>query len=791
MATLVLGGVGAALGSVIPGLGTMAGFQIGAAIGSFIDASRANTGSPLSDLRYSGSQYGTAIHRVWGDDQVPGIIIWVATDSNGNHLVKHSGGGGGSGGGQSQDWYSASLAVYFGAATITMPDGSQVCRNWTIRRIWADDEVIYDSANPNSVLKVGTNLAIYPGSESQGQDPTMYAALGSKCPAHRGTCYAVIQNLNLSDFGQRIPSFRAEIVTDSVTVGTVFSDVARMCGLLVTDLDVTQATVAVTGMAITDRAAGDSSVSGLLQAYSFDAAEVDGVIRLVPRGANSVCTISSADLGARKGNGHSDNQGYHIIRKHITEVPVCYEVTFFDVANGFTQGVQRDVRRSKLGLVANQVATSLPLALTNDQGRLIASRSLDELWAEIESYEFALPYRYLWIAPGDPVTLPTANGNVRLRVTQIQYEGASEMRFRAVPDLQWLYTGQTVASVGGTAPTVIVSPTSMAVPTNFIAWSGTEIQDADTSAPGFYVAANGGTGWSGATVYYSSDGGTSWVSCGKTTSASTFGTTTSALASSGAVAGQFDTTNSVGVNVGFGTLATVSDSQIAGGLNMAYCGSEILSFGNASLGASTGLYSLTHIMRGERSTSMSGHVSGEMFVLLDASVLRIAVPSGLAGKTLQVKCVSNYQTLSDVTAQAVTISAPTPSATSVRLGQMVAPGWLATPVVFSKAATTLVCDGSWHTLTTTGVPAGASMLIIDGYAQNSGSPDNADQEVNFRPSSSWTSFLRGAKTRGVSGSYTGEQAFQLLVPCTGSQTFDYQITANLAVAEIRVVGYWA
>jgi hypothetical protein len=155
--------------------------------------------------------------------------------------------------------------------------------------------------------------------------------------------------------------------------------------------------------------------------------------------------------------------------------------------------------------------------------------------------------------------------------------------------------------------------------------------------------------------------------------------------------------------------------------------------------------------------------------------------------------VNRVQTLEAQVRRNATTSTTSSGSTSTSTTTTTAgltPTWLASAQSWSKAGATLTLDNAWHTLAPTGLPSTVKVFIIDGYVRNDGSPDNADQELNFRSDSSGIS-LYGAKTRGVSSNYSNEQAFQLLVPASASGTFDYLFSASLATAVIRVIGYWS
>lgn len=93
MAQLVVGGVGAAIGSAIPGVGTMMGFSIGMTIGGLLFPPQMSLSTHYQDRNVQGADYGAAIPIVFGNWRVTGSCIWANTL---HEFVSDSGGGGGS-----------------------------------------------------------------------------------------------------------------------------------------------------------------------------------------------------------------------------------------------------------------------------------------------------------------------------------------------------------------------------------------------------------------------------------------------------------------------------------------------------------------------------------------------------------------------------------------------------------------------------------------------------------------------------------------------------------------------
>jgi len=759
--------------------------------GSWIDSSNqpAYESGKLSDLRFSGSQYGVAIPRVLGQGRVGGQVIWVAEDGSGNHLVQHSrtsgGGGGGSGGGGGGSvttyWYSATFAVAFCGGARVMPDGSVVDRNHEIKKIWADDVLIYDSAAGSNVV----SPALYPGSETQNPDSTIVAAMGvssGDAPAFRGLVYAVFTDMSLEDFGNRIPNFSALIETDAVTDGDHYSDVCQMCGLLASEIDVSAATGTLKGIVELGRTAGQESVNGLMSARGHDLAEIDGLLTIVPRGGSPVLTISSDHMGASVDG--KETARYSRTRLMQSDLPGRVDVQYYDEDADLAQYTQSDVRQT--ADVLNARTLSFPMVMAASEAKEIAQRELDRAFIELDQLEsVALLPRYMELAPADVINIPTATGTIRAKILRMAMPPLGPLVLDVVVDSDAVVTQPGGGSGGpGSASNVTV------VPSEFMVWSGPELRDEDQLYPGFYVAATGGDGWSGGAVWYSLDGGSTWVQGPSIGGRSVFGVTTSSLSDSGAVAGTFDVTNDVDVDVteSEGALASVSDAQVDAGENIAVVGDEILGFGVATLNAPHD-YTISNLKRGLRGTAMGGHTSSDRFVVVTPNLARVNVAESYVGATVHVKVVSRYQTLSDVTAETVVIAARTPTQTEVLLASVVTPQFIAPVVVASSSGIV-----GWTTFDASSyAPAGSTFAIleVEYHLNDPGTGGDRTATIKGRSDSAGDEYvLACSRSDGAGDAISG--ANQCILPVTAGREFDYSIETPgfNDGCEIRLIGFY-
>ncbi|MBF9036039.1 host specificity protein [Rhodobacterales bacterium HKCCE2091] len=204
MATLLLSAVGAAIGSSFSGTvlglsGAVIGRAVGATLGRVIDQRLLGQGSEpvetgkIDRYRLSGVGEGTPVAMAHGRMRLGGQVIWT---THFKESARTTGGGGKGAPSQPKTTtysYSVSLAL-------------ALCEGEILRvgRIWADGTLIERDQ---------VALRIYRGTEDQMPDPKMEAVEGAgQVPAYRGIAYVVIEDLDLTPYGNRVPQFSFEVV---------------------------------------------------------------------------------------------------------------------------------------------------------------------------------------------------------------------------------------------------------------------------------------------------------------------------------------------------------------------------------------------------------------------------------------------------------------------------------------------------------------------------------------------------------------------------------------------------
>lgn len=215
------------LWSVSQGLAGFAGSMVGSAIDRALFGTGAQNveGPRLNDLTVQSSADGAALPRVYGTYRLAGNVIW----STGLEEIRHTesvGGGSGGGGG------SVTTYAYRTDAAIAICEGEIA----GVRRIWADTKLIYDIGSTASLASIVASseraaaIRIYTGSSTQAADPLIQAIEGAaSTPAYRGVAYVVFEDLQLADFGNRLPNFQFEVVragSSSTVLAQTFTQAA-------------------------------------------------------------------------------------------------------------------------------------------------------------------------------------------------------------------------------------------------------------------------------------------------------------------------------------------------------------------------------------------------------------------------------------------------------------------------------------------------------------------------------------------------------------------------------------
>lgn len=387
MATMVLTVVGTVLGGPI-------GAAIGATLGQVVDSQllfkpKGREGARLSDLRLQTSRYGDQIPRLFGTIRVAGTVIW-ATDLK---EQRHRQGGGKGQPSVTTYSYSASFAVALSARRIV-----------EVRRIWADGNLLRGAAG-DFKTSIGA-FRLHDGNGDQAADPLIAAHKGTGItPAHRGVAYAVLEDLHLADYGNRIPSLTFEVVADSGEVSLAAIAHALSGGAIDAGMD--GDAPAIGGYAASGASVADA-LSPMVEGMDV-AVRADGDAIRLTRETMSTDMIGEAMIGASF-NGNAE-RGVSLSRGRAEEVPVRLIARHYDPARDYQAGAQTAERPG-----AGRIEANLDLPATLDAGvaRSLAEARLQRLWAARNAMELRCDWRALTLDPGTVVAVAGQAGRWRI-----------------------------------------------------------------------------------------------------------------------------------------------------------------------------------------------------------------------------------------------------------------------------------------------------------------------------------------------------------------------------------------
>jgi hypothetical protein len=613
MATLVLSTVGTVLGGPI-------GSAIGALIGQSIDQqilAPASRGPRLGDLNVQSSSYGTQVPRIYGTMRVAGSVIWSTdlaesaqtTGAKGQPDVVYS--------------YSVSFAVALSSRQVM-----------SIRRIWADGKLI---RGEDEQFKISTTFRFYDGSEDQIIDPLIGSIEGiGNTPGYRGLALVVFENLELAEFGNRIPFLTFEVIADEAppTISEILSDASRQA--IVCDASRTVGGYAAYGRSI------KAAAEPLVDCFAVELFD-DG---LAVRGTSSDITAVGED---ELGSSADDGKVPRIEREQLPAcgVPAVLRLSYYDPSRDYQTGEARATASEQRG---NEQQRELPAAVDAAGAKTIAQQSLARTWVERDKLTLKLPPRYLGLEPGSRIEL--ALSPKRWIVTKSTIDG-----FAVVAELTPSWSAGVTAA--GSSP-MMFSPATAADEISIALFDVPDVFGQSMNDPVLLLAASSpASGWRRRAVDVSFAGQTIATATARRKSILGYALSTLALAEPYLI----DTQCEVDVQLVDPDqwLAGCDDDALSEGANLAILGSELIQFADV-VPLGDGRFRLRRLLRGRGGTEWAAsiHKENDAFVLIESGSLQtILLPRWIRGSKVHAS-VSGDAAAAEVLLTAESLRPPSP-----------------------------------------------------------------------------------------------------------------------------------
>ena len=584
MATLVLTAVGTAIGGPIGG-------AIGSIIGQQVDRSLFGGGSRegprLKELSVTTSSYGQPIPRIFGRMRTAGTVIW-STELK--ETTKKEGGGKGRPSTKTYS-YSASFAVALASTPIER-----------IGRIWADGNLLRGAGDD---LKVEGAMRIYPGSGDSPLDPLISADRGTAAPAFRDCAYVVFENLQLGDFGNRIPALTFEVFAidnSTVSLAQLVPQGEKSAGDLVLQhaRGFADEGGAIGGsLATIDRVLPITCVTTSNGLSLTSRSSLPGSIPTLPEQLSRRTNEGAIEPGKRRGNVKG------------TE-PLA--LRYYDEERDYQPGVQR-----ALGLrgEGREAMVDLPATMTAHGARQLANNNASRLRWRDEQMTWRVSDLDPRFSAGSVVKVPEMSGFWLVRSWEWFDQGIELTLDRLPPDPgSWLGGDSGAAN----SPSDLIS-----TPSILTVFELPPHDSANTSDAMVYAAVtSSGPGWRGATLFVERAGTLSAIGSADSIRAVT-GTLASELEASEATL--FLPNAAIDIDLPADDLAFAGTDMtgLALGSNRLLVGHEVIQFLDATpVGANR--WRLTGLLRGRAGTedaAIVGHSPGAPVVLLDDTLTQL------------------------------------------------------------------------------------------------------------------------------------------------------------------------
>lgn len=433
----------------------------------------------------------------------------------------------------------------------------------------------------------------------------------------------------------------AEYFGDAVCIflPALVQELCRRAGLESSKVDVSLLPEeCVEGFVVTNQYPVAEAIRSLSQVYFFDATNYDGVIHFIPRGADTVMTISAEDFV------DDETEVEERSRSDSISVPRVLNLNYYDSgARGLSTSKQTSERPGERRSIA-EASIQTPVVLTTEKAAQVVDIShklvIEESKGELR---FSLPDSYLELVASDPIILQWSNKSERVVLKQVDildgyqaYIGARDRQSAYISDVE-----------GIPPPTPTPPPSNVVGATLIVPLDIHILRDADDNAGLTYYVAVAGIlpAWNGALVEVSYDAGATYVDSQSTTTSAVIGELVDVLQDHPAEIP--DETNSTIIRIDSRS-SELSETDLAGMMNrvnLAAIGSpalgwELVNFANADdLGDNE--WNVSYFLRGRKGSESRQHNPGEKFVLLYRAVLGF-VPSSIAdiGRTITFRATS-------------------------------------------------------------------------------------------------------------------------------------------------------
>lgn len=419
----------------------------------------------------------------------------------------------------------------------------------------------------------------------------------------------------------------------AMTVAQVVTEISDRAGLPASLIDVTELEdLDCRGLMVINSYPCFTALRSLSEIFLFDPSSSDGTVNFIRRGANTVATITEADML----DDESDIE--QAKRSDAISIPRVLNINYHDVAGGIATDKQSSERSGDRRSVGEANIQSAVLMIADEAAQAAAINHKIMIEDHRGELKYCLPDSFIRLVPTDNVIVQWQGRSVRARIARCDVNDGYQ-EYLCLRDRQSAYTSDVegIPAAPQTPP-----PSSVVGPTLIEPLDIHILMDADDNVGLLYYVAVSGVlqAWQGALVELSRDSGANYTESASTRVSAVMGEITAILPDHPAEFPDEVNTVTVMIDTPFAELSETDLTGMMNGLNLAIIGDELIQFANADE-IVEGTWQLSLLLRGRKGSQTASHAVGDRFVLLERDNIAM-IPASISdiGRALTFRATS-------------------------------------------------------------------------------------------------------------------------------------------------------
>jgi len=656
---IVGGVVGAVVGFYTGGpVGALQGAALGLSIGSVVFPTKLDPqklpdtyGKRLNEIGFSGSTYNTPIPRVFGGYRFRGNLVWQAPIAEFSRSTTRAYEV--SDGKDTDTEYQTTTSYYYKNDFLV-----QVCRGPVrgIGRIWFDKKLVYENVVGGTGVGFSNGtVSFYLGTEGQ--------TLPNDLPtSYRGTVVILFRNVELTDYGNRLPIVEVEtfgiesslnqngaIIHNNASTAQIVSQLCLDAGLEASEIDVSGLADDYYGFASAEGVLSNT-LQPILQASSSITSYSGDKVTFRQKYSDPVVVIPKEEVGVTV-DGSGSAIRLKATRAAERALPRGLKLSYIDKDRSHDTNVQTTERMTSRASSIREIAVDI--VMSANKAAQLSEILLYTAWQERTSFRFHLGIKYLYLEPGDVVTVETDSGFQDILIVKMELGADGSILCDGTS-----YSKHTLETIRQGSTFIVdkyVPPPS--TPTVFQYWNAPALLTSQDQ-PGIYIGAHGvaADGWYFARLFKAYDA-VNYSYITSIGSRGIFGISDTLLSDTN-YPQLIDYDNTLTLTVRDSdplTSATLDELLANEGKNLFFIGDELIQAANvvfisADENAQTATYTLSTLIRGRFGTEyLTGtHAIGEKVAYVPSLQFMPLNAATDYENTFFIKAVSNEEDFNDV-----------------------------------------------------------------------------------------------------------------------------------------------